>query len=56
MNQAEKIRPGTVSVERQKDGWLLVLINRGRYVKRFNLRDSEAAQLVEHLARIGGVS
>ena len=50
MKQAE-IRPGVVAVERGKEGWLLVSIDRGRYTKRFNLRESEAQQLVEQLVK-----
>jgi hypothetical protein len=40
---------GVVTVERLADGWLHVQIGRTRYVKRFNLRDAEARQLIEQL-------
>lgn len=42
--------PGAVTVQRVRDGWLLVEVGRGRYVKRFNLRDSEAIELVMKLS------
>ena len=55
MNQAE-IHPGIVNVDRVRRGkedWLLVSIDRGRYTKRFNLRESEAQQLVAELVKHG---
>jgi len=41
-----------VTAERTKDGWILVHITRTRYIKRFNLRDSEARQLIEELSAL----
>jgi len=55
---SEDMRPaagpadGVVQVLPLKDDWYQVLIGRSRYVKRFNLRDSEARQLIEQLSAL----
>jgi hypothetical protein len=52
VNETTDVPDGQVVVqEHDKDGWLLVEIGRGRYVKRFNLRDTEARQLVALLTK-----
>jgi len=43
---------GIVTVERMNDGWFHVQIGRTRSVKRFNLRATEARQLLEQLAEL----
>ena len=55
-SKQEPLTPaGIVEVERSADdGWLLVKIGRARYVKRFNLSQAEAAQLIEHLREFLG--
>lgn len=40
---------GIVRVERGRDDWYYVSIGRAAKVKRFNLRDAEARQLLEQL-------
>jgi hypothetical protein len=47
-----EIERGNVLIERTKDGWILCQIGRARYVKKFNLRDSEARQLIEQLSAL----
>lgn len=46
---------GQVKVQQHvNDGeWLMVELGRARYTKRFNLRRSEASELVDRLAELG---
>jgi hypothetical protein len=43
---------GVVQVEAGRAGWYYVQIGRAGRVKRFNLRDSEARQLVSRLQQL----
>lgn len=45
----QDIPTGTVEVRPLGEGWYFVQIGRGTGTKRFNLRDTEARQLVEQL-------
>jgi hypothetical protein len=45
----DRLREGQVFVGQFDAGWYLVMIGRARKVKRFNLREAEARQLVEQL-------
>ena len=47
-----ELSAGEIMVQRTKPGWLLVEIGRGRYTKRFNLRDGEATELVMKLSEM----
>lgn len=41
---------GMITIERREDGWLFVQIGRHSRVKRFNLSDAEARELLAQLA------
>lgn len=43
------LQPGELLVTPHGEGWFLVEIGRGRYVKRFNISHAEAVLLAERL-------
>lgn len=47
-NSSLAVADGLVTAERSGE-WIQVQVGRSRYVKRFNLRDTEARQLLELL-------
>lgn len=51
MPENAAVADGIVTAERSGE-WIYVQIGRSRYVKRFNLRDSEARQLIELLTSL----
>ena len=50
-DQSLAVPEGVVTAIREGE-WIGVAIGRGKYVKRFNLRDAEARQLLELLAKL----
>jgi hypothetical protein len=54
--QLSLLSNGDVHVQRHGKGWILAEIGRGKYVKRFNLREEEAMELVRQLVELLGNS
>jgi hypothetical protein len=50
-NSSLAVADGVVTAQREGE-WIKVQIGRSRYVKRFNLNDAEARQLVKLLAEL----
>lgn len=48
----DRLPEGQVLVGRLDSEWYMIQIGRARKVKRFNIRDSEARQLIEQLKEL----
>jgi hypothetical protein len=57
VEKTSEVQPGEVKVQFHPEvvggkRWYLIEIGRSRYVKRFNVSEDEAAQIVAQLARL----